>query len=150
MDDNAQDEYTPGWLSDKIIDDYIRTLLTDTEDYYQPLPGDKFKLSVDEIKRAKHGVKDLDSCRSLIECEIFREINGQLDPSGVFTTGQKYIQVKMLGLPGKYYIDIKKLKRLLSECVVNTRNRPCRGGILVMAVMRIDRQRLIDNCTVVK
>jgi len=151
MNDNTheeEEEQTERWLSDRIIDDWIATLLRDTEGDYQPMPGDKYKLSVSEIKRAKHGVKELDSCRSLIECKISRDIDRHVDESGIYATDNKYVRVIIPELPGKYYIELSKLKILMRECVIHTDSRPCPGGEVVLAIMEIDRQRLLKNLRV--
>jgi len=146
MNDNTQEEeQTEGWLSDRIIDDWIATLLRDTEGDYQPMPGDKYKLSVSEIKRAKHGVKELDSCRSLIECKIYRDIDRSLDESGVYATDNKYVRVIIPGLPTKYYIELSMLKILLRECIIDTDIRHFPLGKGILAAIKIDRQRLLKN-----
>ena len=150
MNDNTheEEEQTEGWLSDRIIDDWIATLLRDTEGDYQPMPGDKYKLSVSEIKRAKHGVKELDSCRSLIECKISCDIDRHVDESGVYATDNRYVRVIIPGLPAKYYIELSKLKMLLRECVIDTDIRAYSGGEVVLAVIEIDRKRLLKNLRV--
>jgi len=153
MNDNTheeEEEQTEGWLSDRIIDDWIATLLRDTEGDYQPMPGDKYKLSVSESKaRFKHGIMKLPpASHSMFECEISRVIDGYFTPSGVFATDEKYVQVIIPRLPGKYYIEVSKLKMLLSECVIDTRSRPCPGGEVVIAIIAIDRRRFLKSLRV--
>ena len=141
MNDDAQNEHTEGWLSDKIIDEYIRTLLNTDDDYYQIMPGDKYKLSLDETKpRFKHGIMELPSAsHSMFECVIMKDIDGRFE---VYDTESKYVRVYLHGIPGKWYIRTDNLMTLLNECV-DTEIKTCQRGTVVIALMQTDTKLLI-------
>ncbi len=124
MDDNAQNENTDGWLSDKIIDDFIRTLLTDTDDCYQPMPGDKYKLSVHETKfingikkmpSASKGLKKAYKDKFISESETLTRRDGNLSLLGTFFNHSKYISITIPGVDGQFVLAIDDLKSFLKE-----------------------------------
>ncbi len=124
MNDNAQEEHTDGWLSDKIIDDWIATLLRDTEGDYQPMPGDKYKLSVRETKfingrkkmpSASKELKKAYKDKFISEGETLTRQDGNLSLLGTFFDRSKYISITIPGVDGQFVLAIDDLKSFLKE-----------------------------------
>ena len=75
---------------------------------------------------------------------ILSSKNGSLEPLGIMTRDNMCL-VKIKGKEATYCIPAKKLKQLLNDHMVDTTFHDVDNGTVVVAVMRVNKQILLDN-----
>ena len=158
MDDK---EYVPEHVQDMIFDEYIKRLLRDVrddEDDEPERPFNPYSLDskvplrflepepVHEVKKAAPAyTKTKPAWKPILECEFMREVNGQLDLSGIYATTDDLVAVSISGSDEKFYVPASSLKRLLRGSVMRVDLKPCEGGTAVVAMIDTDQQVLLDS-----
>lgn len=154
-------EYVPEHIQDMIFDEYIKRLLHDVRDdegdeperpfnpysldskvplrFLEPEPVHEVKKPAPAYRKTK-----LPS-NPIVECEFMREVNGQLDLSGIYATTDDLIAVSISGSDEKFYVAASSLKRLLRDSVMRVMLRPCDGGTAAVAMIDADQQVLLDS-----
>ena len=155
------ERFVPQYISDKIIEDYITALLSDRK-HYPKIPESFWsELTVRDTfwenplisegrKIASPHPKNIPSSHCRLEFEIMKLTAGKLDPSGItIADGIQKIKVTISGVANTYCVEIEavKLRRLLQRYTVDTISRPYADGEKILAVMIVDKQILMDNCT---
>ncbi len=158
------ERYVPQYISDQIIDELIKKLLSDRK-YYPKMPESfKYELTVRDNfyeSRFKHGIKKtplsysktIPSSHCMLEFEIMKETNGKLEPSGILMTEENQkIKVTISGVADRYYLEIgaERLRQLLTASLVDTITKPCAEGVKIYAVIVIEIQTLVDNCVTLR
>jgi len=155
------ERFVPQYISEKIIEDYITALLSDRKHYPKIPESFWFELTVRDTfwgnplisegrKIASPHSKNIPSSRCKLEFEIMKVTAGVLYMSGItIADGNQKIKVTISGIANTYYLEIEvvKLKRLLQRYTVDTISRPYADGEKILAVMIVDKQILMDNCT---
>ena len=172
--ENTQ-EQTPQWVEDYIMATYIDALLSDRTYYRKMLASDKYKLTPiteDEQGKFIHGQKwpipttptkklksasrrmrsgqikpkETKKLRSMLfEFIAMQFKNGQWVDSDIFSTGNKYIKVKLPQYPVVFYIPSKKLQRLLIEGVHKDYITGDEGNEKLVVVLELDRKFLLGD-----
>jgi len=158
-------------LTDKIIEEYIAALLDDKEEVEgdpnmldpalhennprfvrgikQPKLPTELKPAYKELKPAyTEPTKPTElkkAYKETIKLPILSEKNGSLEPLGIIKRINNKYLVKIKGKYGTYCIPAKKLKQLLNDHIVDTTFHDVDNGTVVVAVMRVDKQILLDN-----
>lgn len=154
------ERYVPQYISDKIIEDYITTLLSDRKYYPKQPESYKYELTVKdsfwenpfihEVKKIPHAYsKNIPAQHCVLKYEIMKVTAGKLEVSGITTADcNQKIKVTIPAAPDSYYVEIEaeKLRRLLQKYIVDTIIKPYAGEIKIVAVMVVDKQILMDNC----
>ena len=143
-----KDEYTPQWIKDWIIDNDIRTLLSDIEYIPKQMPGEKYNLTLRdnylESKGFKHGIKKLKSASvSMFEANVLK--NGGLNIIGSFTIGRDFIKVNLPDLRGEYYLHAAELIRFFRQGAEGMMFRLSSKEV-GFVLLNIDKQFFLQNC----
>ena len=141
------DSYTPQYIKDRIIDDFITELLRDREYLPKPMPGDKYNLTNKNRyfeHRFKHGVKELESASvSMFEANTMKD--GRINIIGSFLIGRNFIKVNLAGLKGDYYLHVGELIRFFRQRAEGMMFRLSANEV-GFVILNIDRRFLLKNC----
>ena len=111
-----------------------------------PDASKKLKSASRRMRSGQIKPKETKKLRSMLfEFIAMQFKNGQWVDSGIFSTENKYIKIKLSKYPVVFYIPAKKLLRLLNEGAHTDYVTGDEGNEKFVVVLELDRKFLLDN-----